>query len=39
MYLAMYILFLSSLYLCVFSDDHVPRYMGANVYVGEHVDT
>jgi len=23
----------------VFSDDHVTRYMGADVDVGEHVDT
>jgi len=31
MYLMMYILFLSSSYLCVFGDDHVTRYMEADV--------
>jgi len=30
---------LSSLYLCVFGDDHVTRYMGANVDASEHVDS
>jgi len=35
----MYILFSSSPYLCVFGDDHVTRYMRADVDAGEHVDT
>jgi len=39
MYIMMYILFLSSPYLCVFGNDHVTCYMGAKVDVGEHVDT
>jgi len=26
-------------YLCVFDNDHVTRYMGAEVNAGEHVDT
>ena len=30
---------LSSLFLCVFGDDHVTRYMGADVDAGGHVDT
>jgi len=25
--------------LCVFGNDHVTRYMGADVDAGEHVDT
>ena len=29
---------MSSLYLCVFGDDHVTCYMGADVVAGEHVD-
>jgi len=43
MYLVMYILFLSSSYLCVcmcvFGNDHLTRYMGADVDAGEHMDT
>jgi len=39
MYLVMYILFLSSPYLCVFDDDHVTRYVGADIDVGEHANT
>jgi len=29
---------MSSPYLCVFGDDHVTRYMGADVDAGEHAD-
>ena len=29
---------MSSPYLCVFCDDHVTCYMGADVDAGEHVD-
>jgi len=29
---------MSSPYLCVFGDDHVTRYMGADVDTGEHAD-
>ena len=29
---------MSSPYLCVCGDDHVTRYMGADVDVGEHAD-
>jgi len=25
--------------MCVFGDDHVTCYMGANVGAGEHIDT
>jgi len=38
-YRVWYFFYLSSLYLCVFDDDHVTRYMGANVDAGEHVNT
>jgi len=31
--------FFSSPYMCVFDDDHVTRYMGADVDACEHVDT
>ena len=34
----MYILFLSSPYLCVFDDDHVTRYMEANIDACEHAN-
>jgi len=29
---------MSSPYLCVFGDDHVTRYMGADVDAGKHAD-
>jgi len=29
---------MSSPYLCVFGDDHVTRYMGADVDADEHAD-
>jgi len=29
---------MSSPYLCVFSDDHVTRYIEADVDAGEHAD-
>ena len=31
--------YLSSPYLCVFGNDHVTRYMGAEVDAGEYGDT
>jgi len=37
MYIVLYFI-LSSPYLCVFGDDHVTCYMGANVDAGEQVD-
>jgi len=36
--LLLFYYYLSSLYLCVFGNDHVTRYIGAKVDVGEHVD-
>jgi len=33
------ILILNSPYLYVFGDDHVTRYIGADVDTGEHKDT
>jgi len=35
----LYFFYFSSPYLCVFGDDHVTRYMGADVDADEHVDT
>ena len=29
---------MSSPFLCVFGDDHVTCYMGADIDVGEHAD-
>jgi len=36
--LYLFLLYLSSPYLCVFGDDHVTCYMGADVDASEHVD-
>jgi len=38
MYLVVYNFILSSPCLCVFGDDHVTCYKGADVVVDEHVD-
>jgi len=39
LYCILHFFYLSSPYLCVFGDDHVTRYMGADVDTGESVDT
>jgi len=37
-YFILYFFYLSSLYLCVFADDHVTRYMGVDVMQVSRMD-